>query len=608
MKKHLLYFLFILFSFHFADAQTWLWGEGSRNIGKFSFSVGAQITQDASHNVYLTGFFDDTTFFNKDTLIQVPPRIDGPEPNTLLAKYDYNGNLLWVRQSITTATTKSGSECSGNSVITDNIGNSYVLGSFYDTIAFGTDTLNNNLAVLDSPLGFTFLVKYDANGNVLWAKQSNLKGDTGSNEGSSVTCDNYRHIYATGSFFGNMVLDSFKLYDSTQWEYDVFLAKYDLNGNVLWAKQSTKPVREGNSGYGYSVATDKSGNVYVTGYFNDTISFGSYTLTSLSFIAKPPGDFVGDMFIAKYDSSGNLLWAKQSNATSEAGACNAYAIATDQYGNAYVTGVFEDSVRFGTYTLICHDTSSDVFLVKYNSNGNVLWAKQGTNLTMRKYWDEYGPKWAGFSVAVDTLNHVFLVGSGEGNSGYYDSIQFDSIKFANVDADGNDGPSFLVEFDSSGKAICGSGVNGGGGGAYVSVDPTDNYIYFGGALQSTTNFGVDTIGSPKSAGCFISRWQQCSGTPLETNESPVVNSSCVLFPNPASNRIQYIINSKDAIPAKMSVYDVLGKVITTGDLKLTEGENTFSLNTSGFSNGVYLLQINTADGTNVAGKKFVVER
>ena len=58
----------------------------------------------------------------------------------------------------------------------------------------------------------------------------------------------------------------------------------------------------------------------------------------------------------------------------------------------------------------------------------------------------------------------------------------------------------------------------------------------------------------------------------------------------------------------MYVYDVLGKVIATNHLKLTEGENTFSLNVSDFSNGVYLLQVNTADGASVSCKKFVVEK
>src|SRR3989338_2819744 len=115
---------------------------------------------------------------------------------------------------------------------------------------------------------------------------------------------------------------------------------------------------------GYSVSTDASGNVYMTGRFNiSTITFGTTTLTNA-------GDY--DIFIVKYDAAGNVLWAKSAGGTSsDVGTC----VSTDASGNVLMTGSFQSpAITFGTTTLTSVGYG-DIFIVKFDATGNILWAK-----------------------------------------------------------------------------------------------------------------------------------------------------------------------------------------------------------------------------------------
>ena len=127
--------------------------------------------------------------------------------------------------------------------------------------------------------------------------------------------------------------------------------------NYLWAKSAGGT----SSDYGRSVATDASGNTFVTGVFYSTsITFGSYTLTNAGY---------ADIFLVKYDASGNVIWAKSAGGTSyDFG----WSVATDASGNTFVTGRFKSpSITFGSYTLNNANVGySDIFLAKLdNTNG-----------------------------------------------------------------------------------------------------------------------------------------------------------------------------------------------------------------------------------------------
>src|SRR6185437_4146300 len=172
-----------------------------------------------------------------------------------------SGTVLWAKSA------GGGGNDNGYSVSTDAAGNAFMIGYLFSpAITFGTYTLTNAGAVN------MFLVKYDANGNVLWAKKA---GGTSNDFGNSVATDAIGNSFVTGSFQSpSITFDTYTLTNTSG--VHVFIAKYDANGNTLWAKNSG-----GTNGAGNSIGTDAIGNVFVTGRFSSpTITFGTYTLNN----------------------------------------------------------------------------------------------------------------------------------------------------------------------------------------------------------------------------------------------------------------------------------------------------------------------------------------
>ena len=311
MKKTFLFFILALCSVAlFAQNEDWLW---AKQAGGISEDNGNSIAVDANGNSYITGEFRDSATFGITTMTS------SGENDIFVAKLDINGNWLWVNQ----AGGISGSY--GSSIAVDDNGNSYVTGGFSGSATFGTTKLTS------SGKNDIFIAKLNSSGNWLWVKQA---GGTSGDIGNSIAVDDNGHSYITGEFRDNATFGTTTLtcsgYD------DIFVAKMDSNGNWLWVKQAW--------GISYdltnSIAVDTNGNSFVTGNFSGSSTFGTTTLTS-------SGDY--DIFVAKLDSNGNWLWAKQAGGTSSDYTND---IAVDANGNIYVTGeIFEESAIFGTTTL-----------------------------------------------------------------------------------------------------------------------------------------------------------------------------------------------------------------------------------------------------------------
>jgi hypothetical protein len=341
-----------------------LWAKSAEGINE---DIGYSVAVDASGNAYVSGYFISPTLtFGSDTLTN-----SGGDA-IFLAKYDASGNVLWAKSAGGTG----GEVGYSYSVAVDASGNAYLTGYFYSfTITFGYNTLTN--AGYDD----IFLVKYDAGGNVLWAKSA---GGTGYESGNSVAVDASGSAYVTGYYSSpSVIFGSDTL--TNPGNGDIFLAKYDAGGNILWAKSAGGT----GGGGGNSVAVDASGNAYVTGYYSSpAIIFGSDTLTNV-------GDY--DIFLAKYDAGGNVLWAKCAGGfINESGS----SVTLDASGNAYVTGWFNSqTLTFGSDTLTNVD-NGDIFLAKYDAGGNVLWAKSagGNNVDI------------GQSAAMDASGNAYVTG------------------------------------------------------------------------------------------------------------------------------------------------------------------------------------------------------
>ena len=256
--------------------------------------------------------------------------------DVFVAKLNASGNYEW-------ATPAGGTNYDygdGVSVLAD--GSSIVTGEFYGTATFGSTTFT-------SAGGFdVFVAKLDASGNYEWATAA---GGTSSDFGKDV------FVLADGSSIVTGYFDSAAVFGSTTLTSagrdDVFVAKLDASGNYEWAT----PAGGKDSDYGSSISVLPDGSSIVTGYFQDTATFGSTTLTSAG---------GSDVFVAKLDASGNYEWATPAGGT---GGDYGDGVAVLADGSSIVTGSFYRTATFGSTALISAG-ESDVFVARIDSNGS----------------------------------------------------------------------------------------------------------------------------------------------------------------------------------------------------------------------------------------------
>ena len=244
----------------------------------------------------------------------------------------------------------------------------------------------------------------------------------------------------------------------------------------------------------YSII-DSSGNIYTIGFYQGTADFdpgpGTYNLYAASFGS------IDNIFISKLDANGNLVWAKSIG--DEDNSEIAYGIAIDASGNIYVTGIFADTTDFdpdsaGVFQLIPVG-DGDVFILKLDSSGNFIWAKQFGG----PYDDS--PE----AIAVDDAANVYTVGT------FYDSCDFDPDSFS-VFTLTSQGllDIFISKLDSSGNFIWAKQFNGTSGaeGSSIAIDPFQNVLTTG-WFQDTVDFdpgsGVVQLISGNFGDMFVSK-------------------------------------------------------------------------------------------------------
>lgn len=550
-----------LLTFSTSSGQKWLWGgagQGSNKANDYATPVAA----DNQGNAYVTGQFAPNISFGSYNLTT------GSDDVAYLVKYNSTGTVQW-------ATNPTAITCIwsfGLSDATDPSGNIYVTGLFrYGTLQFGTTTLNSGLNG-----SANFLVKYDPNGNVLWAKQSTA--DSSSDPYSySVACDNSGNAYITGLFYDSISFGAYKLI-VTSGSPCAFIAKYDPNGNVLWAKQSTGP----GDGQGHSVATSK-GCEYITGYIDtyDTVYFGTYSIVA--------SNATNNVFIVKYDTLGNVLWVQQSfgaiNASSNKD--EGLAVTTDNQGNAYIGGFYIDSITFGSKILTSPYGVGDssAFLVKYNSLGNVVWAKNSSQGC-----------WLGYSLASDNAGNIYY-----GGIGLMNTLKWGASVFTTTDSTLSGFASFIMKLDTAGNASCCSihtnGAGWTGNATYstgIASDPTGVYTYQAGTFDNDTLFcGPDILIPSNSAeATYVVRWNACNvGEGI--NEITMPNEVRV-YPNPSKGQMNVVLGGDGY--SLIKVYDVFGREAYSQLLDEKQSDLQLEVDVSNLSNGIYFMQIMNKKG------------
>jgi uncharacterized delta-60 repeat protein len=305
---------------------------------------------------------------------------------------------------------------SANAVAVDNLGNVYVTG--WSQGSGGVDNMDYAT------------VKYNINGNQLWAKRYNGPAN-GVDDAKAIAVDGLGNVYVTGSSLGS----------GTNLDYSTI--KYGPKGKQLWAIRYNGPANGNDKAR--AIAVDGSGNVYVTGERGGTSPNRS------------------DYATIKYNTNGKQLWVRRYNGPADLDFDSAWSIAVDDSGNVYVSGA---SYSWGTYY--------DYVTIKYSTKGKPLWEKR--YVAQAGFPDKV-------SLAVDGSGNVYVTGESVGSIGFrdYATIKYSTngeelwVKRYNGPANGND-KARAIAVDGSGNVYITGFSKGlvGTGSDYATVKYSPN--------------------------------------------------------------------------------------------------------------------------------------
>ena len=428
--------------------------------------------------------------------------------NIVVTPLDAAPRFVWVRQA--GGANPSQSFEIGKGVKVDAKGRVFVVGDYLDGATFSGGTNSTNLA---SAGGLdVFLAQYDTDGNFYWAVGG---GGSSTEDLSSLAIDSAGNLIAAGvnaslnSRFGTQTLPAFGGPDamvvkfrpdgSTAWAHSLgganrdlglgvrtdrqnnvvfvgfqdtlgFLVKYDPAGNVIWRRDFTSSISAGWEDLVIAV----NGDIFVTGVFAGTATFGSTNVTAIGGT---------DMVLAKYNSAGQFQWVITAGGT---GNSQGTQMTMDRAGNLLITGIISGgNASFGTNVI--SSATIGTWTAKYDPNGQLLWIR---------LIDRAGTSKIRGAIAVD----------GQGNT-FVSANPFGPVDTGTVTLNGFGGTDALVaKYAPDGGMVW--AVRAGGAGDEVlrglDLDAAGN-VYLVGTFQGTAIFGTNSITAQGPYDIFIAR-------------------------------------------------------------------------------------------------------
>lgn len=516
MKKIAFIYLFTLVSICYCQTFNW----ATQAPVNSYVNAGNDISTDTKGNVYITSLYGH------------------------IIKYDSSGIMVWT-QSLSGVTILAGS--------TDDLGCTYITGTFGGTTSFGAISLTANGSGSEY-----FLAKYDANGICLWAVGA------GPGLGNAVKIDktNNNNLFVAGRISSTCTFGDIRITSSQPNTMDNFIAKYNSTGQCIWVRQTS-----GSSiGLDDAIDIDSKGSVYIIGNYNLPLTFMS---SSSPITLSSNGSSI---FLAKYNATGSLIWAKRAS--------NGYCLARDMFidssENLMVTGRYSHNISLDSLSLSC--INSNAFIAKYDTMGMIQWLQQPSNL-----WGD------GYGIAA-SQNGIYLTGIFE-NNGTYSTI----IKF---DINGNE--KWQQGYVSSGNSIV--------TGRSVSADMKGN-IYNAGEFYGAIQFGSFNLnkafnGNDRSI--FVTKiFDNKANLPVTVVKSIKQLTNFELYPNPSSGVFQINFTANYVANLKINIVDVRGKIVYSNLIQNVFAYFTKEIDLSKQSNGVYFVEIIADEKRYV--KKIVLE-
>ena len=392
----------------------------------------------------------------------------------------------------------------GQSVASDTYGNTVVVGAFNSTsLLFGSTLLTNTTG-----LSTSFIVRYDASGNVLWAKQPVASGGQLLNSATSVEIDDLNNIYISGFYNSlSITFDTITLTKSNVTFAAHYLLKYDPMGNIIWAKsttgcqlaQSVLPPQQFDAPYSLNkIAINKSnGDIYLAAAFDvDSMVFNSTVIVNSTidtgFVPR------SDIYIAKYDSSGNIIWATGFGGSRQ----DYFSDISVHNSDLFIAGSFSSSsLNIGSSTLTNQNQNGNYdyylpFVAKFDTSGNPVWARQGeAQLPVLK-------KSNGKGIAADPFGNCIFIGEFQGPF-----IVFNNDTLFNTDTVSANFKIFAIKYNSPGNIIWSETFANGIGPDWAMGVQTDGAgkIYISGRVLSNSISIGNTVIPFSGYGIFIAK-------------------------------------------------------------------------------------------------------
>lgn len=382
---------------------------------------------------------------------------------TLLSLTIPGVGYAWT-ENPTTATVATSSSW-GSVIASDSNGNVYQVISYDGTVTIGSFTVN---ASTPSTSAYA-IVKFDSMGIAQWV--ANTEISSSNLDIQAITVDNSGNVLISGSFQGTVSIASTTL--TSAGASDGFVAKISNSGAWIWAKR----IGGTSNDWAPGVDTDSTGNIYISGGFQSSMTVGSTTLTSAG---------SNDLFIAKLDSSGNFQWVNKVGGIGDDNPGWLSNLAVDTSGNSYVSGQMSSSFTINGNTFTSTG-GRDAFVAKFDSSGTFVWGANGGSTSSENV----------YGIALDTSNNVFITGNMGGNA----TFGSNSLT-TNGSRDG-----FLAKLSNAGAWMwaVNIGSNGGEDSYSVGIDSSDN-PFISGSFLSPITIGGSTLTSAGLSDGFIAKW------------------------------------------------------------------------------------------------------
>ncbi len=454
----------ILLSTLSVKAQHFDWASDSENpAGDRSFDIAA----DDEGNVYTCGSFRGTLKIQTVSLVSTD--LAGNEDGWV-AKFDPEGHIMWGL-----AFNGPGFQSAISIAVDRSTGEVYVSGHYTDSITIGSFLLTNG------DFSDAFLARISTDGIVSWAYT--IESKLGSSIPLDIALDkNGNNVFV--SLFADDSLDLIFHHSRGQLVKSPggsCLVKYLKSGTYVWSKV----LHSNDYATVNSIAIDTKGNIYATGEFNAAISWESSGLTLV-----PSG--TSDIYVIKFGMAGVIKWIDQLGG---AGTDNVPFLDVDASNNVYVTGLFNQQISIGSFTLNPSGNPLNIFLAKISKKHVYSWAQQ--------MYSPQAPRLSDLSVSDAGSAYVF--------GKFEDTLYFAGSKLAEA-TPGNGKEIFTAKFNPQGGGDWGKTINASneyslfGRGLEVL---TEDLVSVCGAFTGTAFFDSISLSSGNGNDFFIAEIKEC---------------------------------------------------------------------------------------------------